>query len=197
MFASIKNEIKRKLFHLLALVYIAAFWYLPKTVVLVALAVLIAITIAGEITRALNSRFNDLVLKIFDGVYRESEKYKVAGVLWTLAGAFLTIIIFNDKLCVLASFLYLVFGDTSAALFGKAFGKHKFFHESKSLEGSAACFFTCLIIGLVVFPSWQLAIAGAFAATIIETIPWPLNDNLWMQVVNAGILTLLTRTLFI
>ena len=190
-----KNEIKRKLFHLLALIYVVAFWYLPKAIVLTALAILIITTLTIEIIRARNNTFNGLMLKVFDGFYRESEKHKVAGVLWTLLGAFLTIIIFNDRLCVLVSFLYLVFGDTLAALFGKTFGKHKFIHGNKSLEGSTACFLICLIIGLFAFPSWQVALAGAFAATVVEAIPWPLNDNLWMQIVNAGILTLLIKVL--
>ena len=179
---------------MLALVYAVAFWFLPKTTVLIGLAVAIAIVISVELTRALNGRFNDLVLKIFDGFLRESEKHKVTGVLWTLVGAFLTIIIFDDRLCVLVSFLYLVFGDASAALFGKAFGKHKFFHGGKSFEGSAACFFACLIVGLFLFNSWQLAAAGAFAAAVTEIVPWP-SDNLWIQVANAGILTLLTNVL--
>ena len=33
--------------------------------------------------------------------------------------------VFDDKLLVTASFLYLAFGDALAALFGKAYGKHK------------------------------------------------------------------------
>ena len=180
---------------MLALIYVVAFWYLPKRTVLVALAILIVITIIIEVTRALNSKFNNLTLKIFNGFYRESEKQKVAGVLWTLLGAFLTIVIFDNKLCVLVSFLYLVFGDTFAALFGQTFGKHRLPYLSKSFEGSMACFSICLVIGLIAFPSWQLAVAGAFMATVVEAIPWPLNDNLWMQIVNAGGLTLLVNVL--
>jgi len=52
-----------------------------------------------------------------------------------------------------------------------------------------------LIIGLIAFHSWQLAFAGAFVATLTEILPWPLSDNLWMQVISAGALTFLADVL--
>jgi dolichol kinase len=38
-----------------------------------------------------------------------------------------------------------------------------------------------------------LAIIGAFIATIIEIIPWPLNDNFWMPLITAGLLGLIRK----
>ncbi len=102
---------------------------------------------------------------------------------------------------MLASFLYLAFGDACAALFGKAYGKHKIY-AGKSWEGTIACFTVCFIIGLILFGTAGVAgfgevfcfsLSGAATAAFIETIPWPLNDNLWMQVLNAGALSLLAR----
>ncbi len=61
------------------------------------------------------------------------------------------------------------------------------------MEGTFACFVACLIIGLIFLPSWQFAVVGALIAAFIETIPWPLNDNFWMQIINAGILTYIAR----
>ena len=102
--------------------------------------------------------------------------------------------LFENKNFVLASFLYLAFGDAVAALAGKAWGKHKIY-AGKSLEGSLACFIVCFIAGLFLLPTWQFAFAGALIAAFIETIPWPLNDNFWMQILNAGILTFLSKVL--
>ena len=36
-------------------------------------------------------------------------------------------------------------------------------------------------------------LAGALAATFIEIIPWPLNDNFWMPLISASVLSLLSR----
>jgi dolichol kinase len=102
--------------------------------------------------------------------------------------------LFENKNFVLASFLYLAFGDSVAALAGKAWGKHKIY-AGKSLEGTLACFIVCFGIGLLILPTWQFAFAGALIAAFIETIPWPLNDNFWMQILNAGILTFLSKVL--
>ena len=188
------DEIKRKTFHILTLLYVLAYWYMPLNIVLWSMFVLILTVLAGEIIRAKNESFNVFILKILGGVHRESETRKISGLPWTLSGAFLTMFLFNDKTIVLVSFLYLAFGDAIAALVGKAYGKHKIY-AGKSIEGSFACFVVCFIVGLILLPTWQFAFIGALIATLIETVPWPLNDNFWMQIINAGILTLLSGIL--
>lgn len=183
-----QDEIKRKLFHFSIIFYIAAYYFLPKSTVIIGLIVLIAIAGTVEVVRAHNHKFNALMLKMFSGIYRKSEEHQVTGIVWTLIGAVITIIVFDDKSCVIASFFYLALGDSAAALVGRSIGKHKIY-GGKSLEGSFACFIVCLIAGLFIFDSWQLALAGGLIATFVESIPWPLSDNLWMQIVNAGALT--------
>ena len=192
-----KDEIKRKTFHILSLIYVIAFWFLPRNVVLIGFLIAIVIVLIGEFVRAKNEKFNVFILKVLGGVHRATEVHKISGLPWTLSGAFLTILLFPNKIFVLASFLYLSFGDACAALFGKTYGKHKIY-AGKSLEGTFACFCACLIVGLVIFLSsgqftftngFLFAIVGALIAAFIETIPWPLNDNFWMQIINAGILT--------
>ena len=53
-----KDEIKRKTFHILTLIYVAAYWFLPKNVVLIGLAIAIIIVLIGEFIRAKNEAFN-------------------------------------------------------------------------------------------------------------------------------------------
>lgn len=201
MFGFPKDEIKRKTFHILSLIYVACFWFLPRNIVLIGFLIAIAIVLSGEFIRAKNEKFNIFILKVLGGVHRESETHKISGLPWTLSGAFLTILLFPNKIFVLASFLYLAFGDACAALFGKTYGKHKIY-AGKSLEGTFACFCACFVIGLIVFLSsgqfttingFLFAIVGALIAAFIETIPWPLNDNFWMQIINAGVLTYISR----
>ena len=145
-----KDELKRKAFHILSLIYVIAFWFLPRNIVLIGFLIAIAIVLVGEFIRSKNEKFNIFILKILGGVHRESETHKISGLPWTLLGAFLTILLFENKIFVLVSFLYLAFGDACAALFGRTYGKHKIY-AGKSLEGTVACFCSCLIIGLIVF----------------------------------------------
>jgi dolichol kinase len=182
-----KDELKRKGFHLVSLIYVFGYWYLDKAVIVWGLAAAIAVVASLELLRFNVPKFNEFFCDNFKGFYRPDEAKKVSGLLGTLAGALITVLSFSNKYMVFASFLYLSFGDSSAALVGKTIGKHKTLF-GKSLEGSLACFAACFICGLFIF-NWKFALLGAFAATIIEAIPWKINDNFWMQIINAAILT--------
>ncbi|MDR1401262.1 MAG: hypothetical protein LBI98_03040 [Endomicrobium sp.] len=186
-----KDEIKRKIFHLLSLVYIFGYWYIPKIMIILGLSIAIVVVIFFEYFRFKNRRFNNFFKNNFKGFYRPEEADRISGLLGTLSGALLTILMFHNKHMVFVSFLYFTFGDSSAALVGKVFGKNKFF-TGKSLEGSLVCFMVCFIIGVFIF-DWKFAFLGAVVATIVEAIPWKINDNFWMQIINAGFLSFLSN----
>ncbi|MDR1243573.1 MAG: hypothetical protein LBJ79_00030 [Endomicrobium sp.] len=188
-----KDEIKRKFVHLMCLIYILGYWYLPKNFVVLGLSIAITIVVFLEILRFKVHSFNNFLKDNFKGFYRQQEADKMCGLVWTLSGALITILMFPNKYMVFASFLYLVFADAAAALIGRAFGKHKILF-GKSLEGSMACFLVCFIIGLFMFNFW-FAFIGAIIATFVEAVPWKLNDNFWMQIINAGMLTLLSNVM--
>jgi dolichol kinase len=188
-----RDEIKRKGFHLLSLIYVFGYWYLPKATVVCGLVVAIIIVVLFEYLRFKILRFNDFFKNNFKGFYRHGEADKISGLTGTLSGALLTILIFPDRYMVFASFLYFVFGDSAAALVGKIIGRHKIFSR-KSLEGSLSCLAVCFIVGLFIF-NWKFALAGAAIAAIVEAIPWKISDNFWMQIINAGVLTLLSYTM--
>ncbi|OEG69325.1 hypothetical protein ATZ36_02160 [Candidatus Endomicrobiellum trichonymphae] len=185
-----RDEIKRKGFHLLSLIYVFGYWYLSKITVVCGLVIAIVIVVLLEYLRFKILRLNNFFKNNFKGVYRPEEADKISGLTGTLSGALLAILIFPNRYMVFASFLYFVFGDSAAALTGKIFGGHKTF-AGKSLEGSLTCLAVCFIAGLFIF-NWQFALAGAVIAAIVEAVPWKISDNFWMQIINAGVLTLLS-----
>jgi dolichol kinase len=185
-----KDEIKRKIFHLLSLTYTFGYWYLSKKFVVLGLIITITIVALLEYIRFKVPAFNDFFKNNFKGFYRPEEADKISGIIWTLLGALFAILMFPNKYMVCASFLYLSFGDATAALMGRTFGKHKTL-AGKSLEGSLSCFLACFISGLFLF-NWRFAMIGAAIAMLVEIVPWKLSDNFWMQIINAGALTLLS-----
>lgn len=189
------DEIRRKSFHLLSLLYILAFWLLPRQMVLTGLGILIVLVVLAEVLRLRIPSLNEKLLTVLGGVHRDQEVKALSGLPWTLCGSFLTIFLFPDRTIVLISFLYLAFGDAFAALVGKRLGKHKILGGDKSVEGSLGCFTACYVISLFFF-SWPLALLAALLATIVEVIPWPLNDNFWMPLVSASFLTALAPLFF-
>jgi len=185
------DEIKRKAFHLLTLIYVFAYWVLPRTEMLWAMGTLIFCVLVFEGIRLRNPAFNRRLVKKLGDVYRESEANSISGLPWTLSGSFFTMLLFPDKNIVVVSLMYLALGDASAALVGKRIGKRKIFWE-KTLEGSLACFLVCFMIGLFFFEI-PVAFAGALAAAVIELFPWALNDNFWMPIISAFALTQMMR----
>jgi dolichol kinase len=188
-FAFPEEEVKRKIFHQLTLIYIATYWFAPREFVLWAMGVTIILVLITELIRLNIPAVNNLMLFRMGGVHRASEINNISGLPWTLAGSLLTMLFFHDKNIVMVSMLYLSFGDTAAALFGKKHGRTRTWYD-KTLEGSLACFIVCVIAGLF-FLKPTYAVLGAACATVIEILPWPLNDNFWMPLVSAGLLTFL------
>lgn len=188
MHDSLNNEIKRKAFHSLALIYILGYLYLERNLFLKTMAALLTLTTLIEFGRFLFPKINMKVVGWFDNIRRSEELYRPSGIFWTLLGSILTMGTFTDKKVVLCSMGYLIFGDTVSALIGVKYGRHKFLN--KSLEGSAAFFGAGIMIGLFFFNPW-IAIAGSLFAAIIELLPLPFNDNLWIPTLSASFLTLI------
>lgn len=187
-----KDELNRKIFHMLILVYAFGYMFLSKWLTVWVVGAIIVVVAAMETVRLTNTKRNAYFLKLFGEFHRREEKRKISGLIWTLSGAFLAMLIFPDEKIVFASFLYLAFGDAFAAIVGRSIGRHKILGGKKSLEGSAACFIVCFITGLFLF-NWQFALIAAVIVTLVEAVPWPLNDNFWMQIVNAGLLSVLAQ----
>ncbi|MBN1822921.1 MAG: hypothetical protein JW803_01230 [Endomicrobiales bacterium] len=183
-----EDEIKRKAFHLLTLIYVTVYWFAPRWFTLWGMGVAIAITLILETLRLRFPEFNRKLLGFLGGVHRGGEVDRMSGLAWTLSGAFLTMLLFGDRNIVTASMLYTALGDAFAALVGRSYGRIRFVW-GKTLEGSAACFVVCLAIGFA-FLDWRLAVFGAFVATLAELVPWPLNDNFWLPGISALSLTL-------
>jgi len=188
-----KRELRRKVFHCLSLVYLALFNFAGLIPTLWVLGVWVAVVGAVEAFRLRRPEFNRLVMRVFGGIHREAELGKISGVFWTSLGCWLTLLFFGgEPRAVAAGLFYLALGDSSAALVGKAVGRLKveFWGRRKTLEGSAACLLVCLAAGWGLgLPPKALA-AGAAAATVVEFVPVPLDDNLWLPLLSGAVVFL-------
>ncbi|MBI3549342.1 MAG: hypothetical protein HY078_09910 [Elusimicrobia bacterium] len=190
--AELRMEALRKVFHLLSLIYLAAFHHLGRDLTIRLLAGWILLEGAVEAVRLRVPYVNETLIAMFCGIHREEETNRVSGILWTSIGCLLTMVCFGDRpLLVDAALLYLAFGDMAAAMVGKAFGRVNigFWGRKKTLEGSVACLAVCAAAGLAAGLSPAAALAGAVTATAIEIVPVPLNDNFWMPIGAAFVLS--------
>jgi len=187
----IQQEIKRKSLHLLTLLSPLLYNVLPYNTSLIISASLVIIDLIAETIRLLYPSVNRLILKIFEGTYREKEKENVSTLIWTLSGTFLTIFLFSEnKNVVTLSLLYLSLGDTVAALVGVKFGKIRLGSRGKSLEGSLAFFLIAFLCSLF-FVKIEYAFISAFLGAAIEFLPLPIDDNFVLPIFTAGLLSIL------
>jgi dolichol kinase len=187
----IQQEIKRKSLHLLTLLSPLLYNILPYNTSLMISASSVIIDLIAETIRLLYPSVNRLILKIFEGTYREKEKENVSTLIWTLSGTFLTIFLFSEnKNVVTLSLLYLSLGDTVAALVGVKFGKIRLGSRGKSLEGSLAFFLIAFLCSLF-FVKIEYAFISAFLGAAIEFLPLPIDDNFVLPIFIAGLLSIL------
>jgi dolichol kinase len=187
----VQKEIQRKGLHLLTVFYPLFYNILPYNAAVIISASLMIIDLIFETIRLLYPSVNRLLLKIFEGTYREKEKENVSTLIWTLSGAFLTIFLFSEnRNIVTLSLLYLTLGDSVAALVGVKFGRIKLGSKGKSLEGSLA-FFVIAFLCSIFFVKIEYALITAFLGAAIEFLPLSVDDNFILPIFTAGLLSIL------
>ena len=180
------GELLRKSIHLLGLTLPVIYLFFDKSTMLVFMGMLVAVAVIVEFVKWISPRFGAFFFQIFTPLLRSHErKGAVTGATYYLISTFLCIFFFAKTLAIVCIF-FMVLGDMAAALVGKMWGKTKLL-AGKSLEGSAACFIVCAVIALVKLNP-VIAIVGALVATIVELIPFPIDDNLTVPLISGAVM---------
>lgn len=190
----LRREFGRKAFHMLALVYWAAFAVLGWPRIVPVMAVWLAVVLVIETARLKVPALERRLVAFFEGMIRDTERKHFSGIVHTTAGALAAMVVAQgDPVVVGAAVGQLAFGDAAAALCGKAFGRTKILGGKKSLEGSLACLAACHATAVAAGAAPGPAFASAVAATLVELLPTTgfFNDNLWLPIASAVVLRLL------
>jgi dolichol kinase len=112
---------------------------------------------------------------------------------WYLVGVLTALLVFPLNVAM-AGIMVLALGDPAASYVGRRWGRHRIPGDG-SIEGTAVFFVVALGVLLAFFPPLY-AVLGCVAATVVERIPWPLDDNLTLPLGTGAALmalgTLLT-----
>ena len=188
---SFYNEFKRKATHLVALTIPIGYFLLPKLLSLLILTPFALGSIAIDIIRLRRLPLHGFFNRLIGPVLREHENSDFTGSSYILTASVLTILLF-DKRAAVAAISFIILGDIAAALVGRRYGKIKI--KRKSLEGSLACLFMCLLVAIIVpgFPLW-IGVVGAFIATLVEGITFPIDDNFSVPLISGLVMHILLR----
>jgi len=172
---SLLAEAKRKAIHFSSSWIAVAYYLLPEYLGKAALLVAALVFLTLDMLRIHEPRLRTIFYRLFGDIVREHEKTMLLGATSLVAAALLTVYCFQKNIAV-AALLFLTIGDSMAALIGKTYGRTHIF--GKTLEGSLACFSSCVFIGLLVpgLPP-DAVIIGALVATVFELLPIPIDDN--------------------
>lgn len=192
------NEAQRKAIHLafilLPLELLHGWLPWPRTrgewrLVLVAA---VAGAIAIDLLRIHEHRARRWFREFFGQMIRPHERSQLLGSTYLLLAALLAVEIFRRDIAA-AALGYTVLGDAFAALAGRAYGRTRLF--GKSVEGFVTGLVACLVwaayLAVVAHLPWNVVLAGAVAASLVEILPIPLDDNLGMTLAAGYAMTLL------
>lgn len=208
-----KEEINRKLLHLLAIILPIVIFYLPivwgihKILVCCLISILLFFSLLIEYYRLRVSSFALWFTNSFGSMMRAEEKNQLTGATYVLGGSSIcSVISLYNEVAAVSCFLCLtlfILGDAVAAIVGKAFGRIKV--GNKTVEGGVGCFLFCVLTTGFIFPVlpvftefWgsdisvlQVVLISASIA-ILEFFPikfrgFILNDNLYVPGLSSVI----------
>lgn len=192
----LKNELYRKILHVLLILIPISFCLLGKSLFLLIFVPIASIIVFLDKFRGKNQQINQLFLKIFSPILRQHELtgQKLCGASWVALAVIVNFAIFSKEIAV-TSFVVLIICDAAAALVGKSVKSEPFFE--KSIAGALAFLgsgvFVLIICGLIFDVRAWFYFFGLFAlacTAIIESRPslFKIDDNFTIPIAFSSIL---------
>jgi dolichol kinase len=188
--------LKRRLIHITAGSFFPVLLiFFPRIPVLSASLAIFGIAAAVEIARLRSPEVNRWVIRRVGSLMKPVEHSRPLGVTYWLASSPLVIGVMPQPVAVLV-LMYLAVGDSVAPVVGLRYGRHHIF--GKTLEGSAAFLASCLTVGGLLLAtgletSLPVMFVGAVAATVVELVPGPMNDNVRVPLATGGLIVLVSH----
>ncbi len=188
-----RDEVLRKMIHLCSLsipIIAAKIGYMTSVTILVSLA---AFAVIVDLSRYVHPAISKIFYKVFGFMLREHEvdlkKKNLNGATYVLLSALLCLIIFPPKIFATA-FSVLIISDSSAALIGRKFGRHKLL--AKSLEGTLAFFVSAIIVVFLtpkvnyILTEYIIAFFAVAVGAIVENVSYGWADDNFTIPITIG-----------
>jgi diacylglycerol kinase (CTP) len=190
-------HVARRLWHIGGLLAMFCVdYFLPPAVTLKATAWVAGTLILLDLLRLRYPALNARLVWLFQPVLRESEKHKLTGSTYMLAGVAVVAYLFPRPV-VLLTLLFFAFADPFAGYFGTRFGKDRLVGP-KTLQGSLAAFIVCFFLAVIYCLAFKtmlerlviVSLLGGLIGAVAELVPvGNLDDNFIFPVLSASMLT--------
>lgn len=192
---SISAELVRKGIHLCALTIPVGYSLMPFLPAILAVSAAAGISILLDIARFRGWRLWKIVAVILTPIIRDHEfKGSFIGASYILTTSAVTIALFPKTIAV-AAIVFIIIGDTAAAIIGRLLGRHRLIGK-KTIEGSLACLVSLILVSFLI-PGLPLVagLAGALAATLAEAFSGKIDDNLTVPIISGLVMLLVMHWL--
>lgn len=191
---SLSAELVRKSIHLFALVIPIGYYFIRFPVAISLLSAAAVVSIFIDIARFRNWRIWSFLSRLLLPIIRDHEiKGGFTGASYILTTSAITIVLF-PKLIAITAIVFIIVGDTAAALVGRTCGRHKFV-GNKSIEGSLACLISLVLVTFIIPGlATPVGLVGALAATLAEAFTFKIDDNMTVPIAS-GFAMLVTMSL--
>ena len=180
-----RSEIVRKGIHLFSLSIPTIYFFISQQLALCLLLPITAAFIGVDVARYYIPAVSRWFYRWFGWLLRRHEtdtsRKQLTGASNVLISACLCVLLF-PKVIAINAFTILIISDTTSALVGRRFGRHRFF--AKSLEGSLAFFISAVMVILIApkvsrLPAeYVIGIIAAAIGAVVEALPIRIDDNL-------------------
>jgi len=190
-------ELMRKLTHMGGLVIPGIYYIfqLEKGEMLSGMIPITILVILADISRLRNWWFwrQTIVRNIFEPMVRPHEqKGDFTGASYILMSFCLTIALYSKPIA-LTAIVFIIIGDTFAALIGRKI-KSPRFYKNKTIAGSLGCLGG--MVSVAIFApdmTLQVALGGALIGTIFEAFSFGIDDNVTVPILSGLGMTLLEK----
>jgi dolichol kinase len=183
----VKDEAPRKAIHLAALSIPIGLLTIPETPARRILMGLAAVLLLVDLAKIHQPRLRSYFTQFFGHLIRRHETSEVTGSTYMVVSALVVSYLFERHVAA-AALVFLVIGDTLAAIVGKAWGRTHVF--GKTLEGFVAGWISSFLVAWALVPSLgpgPLA-AASFVGAVTEILPIPVDDNFRIPLVAGLVL---------
>jgi dolichol kinase len=146
--------------------------------------------LVADLVKMHQPRWRSVFTTFFGPLIRRHEHTGITSSTYMIVSALVATYLF-DRHVAAAALVFLIVGDTLAAMIGLAWGKTPLF--GKTLEGFLAGFVSSFVAAALLVPELSLpAIAlGALAGAVAEVLPLPVDDNFRIPLVAGLVLQFL------
>jgi dolichol kinase len=180
-----KYEVVRKAIHLFSLSIPTIYFFITKQLAICLLVPITAVCVIVDTARYYIPSVAQWFYKWFGWLLRQHEinvsKKQLSGASNVLISSLLSVLIF-PKIIAINAITILIISDTTSALVGRRFGRHRFL--GKSLEGSLAFFISAVVVVLLApkidrLPmEYMIGFIAAAIGTVVEALPVKIDDNI-------------------